>query len=337
MRLSELRSRRVLLGATLLALMFLLGACAPNAPQDFLNHQSGSNAKKADQLWDITFMIAVVIFFIVEGFLVFALVRFRHKPGREAAQFHGNTKLEVVLTIVPALILAGLAIPTLRTIFDIAHVPEGSLEIKVTGRQFWWQYDYEDFDFATANELHIPVGQFVHLTFEGADVIHSYWIPRLTGAQDIVPGRVNELTFRADEPGRYMGQCKEFCGISHANMRLIVYAMEPNDFQTWLSEQQKPAAAAAADVAAGEKLFLEGECVNCHAIQGTDAAATTAPDLTHFASRTTFAGAMFKVNEENVAEWLRDPPAMKPGALMPDYGLTENEINQLVAYLMSLE
>ncbi|HWC15211.1 MAG TPA: cytochrome c oxidase subunit II [Actinomycetota bacterium] len=331
------RSRRVLLGAALLALALVFGGCAEDAPQDFLNHQMGPNAEKADRIWDITFLIAVVIFFVVEGLLVFALIRFRHKPGRVAEQFHGNTKLEVVLTLIPALILAGLAVPTLRTIFDIASKPEGALEVTVTGRQFWWQYEYQDFDFQTANELHIPIDTPVHLTFEAADVIHSYWIPRLTGTQDLVPGRRNELTFSADVPGRYMGQCKEFCGLSHANMRLIVFAHEPAEFQTWVSEQQKPADPASGDVAAGEKLFLEGECVNCHAIEGTDAAATTAPDLTHFASRETFAGAMFEVNEENLAEWLRDPPAMKPGAPMPDYGLTEDQIEKLVAYLMSLD
>ena len=335
-RPSDLRSRRIFFGATLVALVLLFSGCADNGPQDFLNYQAGPNAEKADNLWDITFLIAAVIFVIVEGLLVYALVKFRHKPGREAAQFHGNTKLEIVLTLVPALILMGLLIPSIVTIFDIAHKPEGSLEITVTGRQYWWQYDYDDFDFATANELHIPIDQPVHLTFKGADVIHSYWIPRLTGTQDIVPGRENELTFSASEPGRYMGQCKEFCGLSHANMRLIVFAHEPADFQTWVSEQQKPAAPSS-EVAAGEKLFLEGSCVNCHAIQGTDAAATTAPDLTHFAARTTFAGAMFETNEENLADWLRDPPAMKPGSFMPDYGLSEEEITQLVAYLMSLE
>jgi cytochrome c oxidase subunit 2 len=325
------------LGAALLALLLLLPACASDAPQDFLNNQAGPNARKADQLWDITFLIAVVIFVIVEGLIVYALVRFRHKPGRQAADFHGNTKLEVVLTLVPAIILAGLAIPTLKTIFDIARVQEGALEITVTARQFWWQYDYEDFDFATANELHIPTGQPVHLTLKGADVIHSYWIPRLTGAQDVVPNRDNEMTFSADEPGRYMGQCKEFCGLSHANMRLLVFAHDPQDFQTWVRQQQSPARPASSDVAAGEKLFLAGECVNCHAIEGTDAAATTGPDLTHFASRQTFAGATFNLTEENLATWLRDPPAMKPGALMPDYGLTEQHIAQLVSYLLSLE
>lgn len=336
-RLSGVHPRRLFLGATLLALVVLFSGCADEYPQDFLNYQAGPNAEKADNLWDITILIAGVIFVIVEGLLVYALIRFRHKPGREAAQFHGNTKLEVVLTIVPALILVGLLIPSIATIFDIAKKPAGSLEITVTARQYWWQYEYSDFDFATANELHIPINQPIHLTLKGADVIHSYWIPRLTGTQDVVPNRENALTFSATEPGRYMGQCKEFCGLSHANMRLIVFAHEPADFQTWVAEQQKPAGAVTSDTAAGEKLFLEGACVNCHAIEGTDAAATTAPDLTHFASRETFGGATFKLTPENLAEWLRDPPAMKPGSFMPDYGLTEDEIADLVAYLMSLE
>lgn len=336
-RLSGASSRRFYLGATLLALVVLFSGCANNGPQDFLNYQEGTNAQMADDLWDITILIAAVIFVIVEGLLVYALIRFRHKPGREAAQFHGNTKLEIILTLVPAVILIGLLIPSIKTIFDLARTPEGALEITVTARQFWWQYDYDDFGFATANELHIPVGQPVHLTLKGADVIHSYWVPRLSGTQDVIPGRNNELTFTAEEPGRYMGQCKEFCGLSHANMRLIVFAHAPADFQTWVAEQQKPASAPSSDVAGGQKLFLEGVCVNCHAIQGTDAAATTAPDLTHLASRETFAGATFKLSDANLAEWLRNPPAMKPGSLMPDYGLSEDDITSLVAYLMSLE
>lgn len=336
-RLSVLRSRRSLYRATLVALALLLSGCASNAPQDFINYQFGPNAKKADALWDITFLIAVVVFVVVEGLLVFALIKFRHKPGRVAAQFHGNTKLEIALTLIPALILIGLLIPSIKTIFEIAAKPKDALEVTVTARQFWWQYEYKDLGFSTANELVIPVGQPVRLTLKSADVIHSYWIPWLSGTQDVVPGRDNELTFSADEPGRYMGQCKEFCGLSHANMRAVVFAKEPGDFQAWVSEQQRPAPAAASEVAEGEKLFLEGTCVNCHAIGGTDAAATTAPDLTHFASRETFAGAIFELNEENLADWLRDPPAMKPGSLMPDYGLSEDEVSKLVAYLLSLE
>lgn len=313
-----------------------LAACAPDAPQDFLNHPEGPVARSQDYLWDLTFGVAVAIFVLVEGILVYTVIRYRARPGRQASQFHGNTKLEVVLTLIPALILAGLAIPTMRTIFDLAREPDGALQVTVTARQFWWEYDYVDEGFITANELHIPTGQPVRLRLEGEDVIHSFWVPRLAGKQDVVPGRINTLTIEADRPGRYMGQCMEFCGLSHANMRLEVVAHEPEDFQTWVADQQRDAAE---DVLAAEgaRIFLEGECVQCHAIQGTDALGRSGPDLTHFASRRTFAGALFPTNEENLRRWLDDPPGVKPGALMPDYGLSQSEIDALVAFLMSLE
>jgi cytochrome c oxidase subunit 2 len=321
----------------------LLSACAGDAPQDYINHPIGPSAVEADKLWNITFAIAAVIFVIVQGLLIYAIVRFRARPGREAAQFHGNTKVEVILTVIPALILAGLAVPTVRTIFTLAVEQEGALQVTVTAKQFWWQYEYEDLDVTTANELHIPVDRPVYLTLKGEDVIHSFWVPRLAGKQDVVPGRTNNLTIEAPRPGTFLGQCTEYCGLSHANMRLRVIAQEQSDFQQWVSEQQQPAGEAADSLAQeGEELFLEGQfpggqCINCHAIQGTDAQATTAPDLTHFASRDTFAGAMFERTDENLRRWLADPPAVKPGALMPDYGLTSDEIDALVAYLQSLE
>ena len=318
--------------------MLLLGACATDAPQDFITYQEGPVAERADNLWDITFAIAVVIFFVVEGLLVFALVRFRHKPGRQPQDFHGNTKLEVVLTLIPALILAGLAVPTVATIRDLAREPEGALQVTVTARQFWWEYEYPDLGVITANELHIPEDQPIYLTLKGADVIHSFWVPRLAGTQDVTPGRDNNLILEANDPNeRYMGQCKEFCGLSHANMRIIVYTHTQEDFEQWAQSEAQDRQAPSGAAARGEEVFLTTGCVNCHAIRGTEASARTAPDLTHFASRTTFAGAMFDTNEENLAEWLRDPPAMKPGALMPDYGLSEDQIADLVAYLMSLE
>lgn len=313
-----------------------LAACAPDAPQDYLNHPEGPVAERQDFLWDLTFGVAVAIFVLVEGLLVYTVVRYRARPGRQASQFHGNTKLEVVLTLIPALILAGLAIPTLRTIFDLAREPANAMQVTVTAKQFWWEYDYVDQGFVTANELHIPTGTPVRLRLEGDDVIHSFWVPRLAGKQDVVPGRINYLTIVADEPGRYKGQCTEFCGLSHANMRLEVVAHEQNDFQAWVADQQRPAEQAAlADE--GADIFLEGECVQCHAIAGTDAQGRSGPDLTHFASRRTFAGAIFPTNEENLARWLDDPPGVKPGALMPDYGLSQSEIDALVAFLLSLE
>ena len=316
----------------------MASACSSDAgPQDFLSPE-GEVARKADRLWDLTFLLAVIVFVIVQALLVFTVIRFRAKPGREAAQLHGNTKVEVILTAIPALILAGLAVPTVQTIFDLSDKPKGALEVTVVAKQFWWEYEYTDEDVITANEMHVPTDQPVYLTLEGADVIHSFWIPKLTGKQDVIPGRTNNMWFEADEPGEYYGQCTEFCGLSHANMRLRVIAHEPSEFDAWLADQREPAESPTeSEAAAGEELFMEGSCINCHAVGGTDAQARTGPDLTHFASRGTFAGAMFETNDENLASWLRDPPAMKPGAKMPDYGLTDEEIRQLVAYLNTLE
>lgn len=324
----------------------LLASCANQEDQDTLS-PAGPVAREQDKLWDLTFIIAVVIFFVVELLLVYALVRFRERPGRQAAQFHGNTKLEVVLTVIPSLILAGIAVPTVQTIFDQAKTPEDALHVNVVGKQFWWEYEYLDSGVVTANELHIPTDQPIHLTLDGVTtevgtnepgVIHSFWVPRLAGAQDIIPGRTLSMNIQADEPGTYKGQCKEFCGLSHANMRLVVIAHEPNEFQTWLAEQQEEAAEPTDSLAQdGQKIFQE-QCIACHAIRGiTESPRNVGPDLTHFASRKTFAGAMFPVNEANVAAWMADPPGVKPGSLMPDYDLTEEEIDAVVTFLMGLE
>lgn len=324
----------------------LLASCANQKPQDSLSPE-GPIAREQDKLWDLTFIIAVVIFFVVELLLVYALVRFRERPGGRAAQFHGNTKLEVVLTVIPSLILAGIAVPTVQTIFKQAEEPEGSLQVKVVGKQFWWEYEYVDAGVITANELHIPTDQPVHLTLDGVTtevgttepgVIHSFWVPRLAGAQDIIPGRTTSMNIQADEPGTYMGQCKEFCGLSHANMRLVVIAHPPSEFQTWLAEQQEEAPEAGDSLAQeGQKIFNEN-CIACHAIRGvTEAPRNAGPDLTHFASRETFAGAMFPLNEANLRAWMEDPNSVKPGSLMPDYNLSDEEIDAVVTFLMGLE
>ena len=338
-------------------------ACAPEAPQDYINDPAGDVAQKADRLWDLTFWIATVVFFLVEGLLVFTIIRFRHKPGREARQFHGNTKVEVILTAIPALILAGIAVPTIRTITDLSARPEDRMNIEVVAHRFWWEYRYLDEGFVTANEMHIPADQDVFVTLEGAttdlvtgdnEVIHSFWSPKLAGKQDIIPGRTTTMRLHADEPGTYPGQCTEFCGLGHAYMRLQVIADSPEDFETWV-ENQKSAAEepAAGDAAEGARLFAEGAenggfangnaCSTCHAVETTLAEdggppqPAAGPNLTHFASRETFAGAIFENNTQNLKRWLADPPGVKPGATMPDLGLTDDQINDLVAYLQTLE
>lgn len=352
------RVKGIFIGALLLCFALIGTACVEDAAQDTLE-PAGPYAREADKLWDLTFGIAVAVFVIVEGLLIYALIRFRHRPGREPKQFHGNPKVEIVLTVLPALLLAGVAIPTIDTLFDISGRPEGDvLDVTVVAHQFWWEYEYPEEDIVTANELHIPTDRPVYISLRGAlqepvegdaEVIHSFWVPRLGGTQDIVPGRVNYLTIQADDPGTYLGQCKEFCGLGHPDMRLRVIAHTPEDFDEWIADQQEPAATElSGDAAEGESLFAEGAeggqfangpvCSACHAIDpSTEAQPRVGPNLAHFASRTTFAGAVFDNNTQNLTNWLENPPRMKPGAKMPDLGLTPDHIRALVAYLESLE
>lgn len=359
MTISRRRARAARFAAALAGLTFLLSGCAEDAPQDFLNKPAGEVAEKADRLWDLTFLIAVVVFFAVEGLLVFALIKFRQRPGREAKQFHGNTKVEVVLTVVPALILAGIAFPTISTIIDLSERPEGAFDVSVTAHQFWWEYRYENQGFVVANEMHIPVDRDIYVTLDGAhtepvteenEVIHSFWVPRLAGKQDVIPGRVTTVRLHANEPGVYLGQCTEYCGLGHAYMRITVVAQEQDDFERWVEEQLAKANKPKSGLAAkGAELFSAGQfaeglnCASCHAVDprldenGEVPQPATGPNLAHFASRNTFAALLKEQTDENLSAWLRDPPAFKPGARMPDLGLTDEEIDALVAYLQSLE
>ncbi len=358
LRLPRRRSFPARLGFAATAL--LLSACAEDAPQDTLK-PAGEVAQKADELWDLTFLLAVAVFVIVEGLLVFALIRFRQRPGREAKQFHGNTKVEIVLTVVPALILLGLAVPTVRTVIQQAEKPRNALEVTVIAHQFWWEYHYPQLGIVTANELHIPTGRDVFVSLEGAaeepvtggnEVIHSFWVPRLAGTQDIIPGRTNTMRLRTDNADTYLGQCKEFCGLGHAFMRLRVIAQEPSDFDAWVAQQREGPAEPTGPAAEGQQLFQQGAengqfadgpaCSACHAVdanlvEGGPPQPAAGPNLTHFASRETFAGALLENNAANLEDWLNDPAEVKPGALMPDLGLTSEQIDALVAYLQSLD
>jgi len=346
------RDRRWRLAATGLVAAVLVPACS-NAPQTVLEPM-GEYARKADRLWKLTFIIAVGVFVLVQGLVIAAILKFRAKPGDDSlpVQVHGNPRLEVIWTIIPALILAGIAVPTVQTIFDVARKPEGALTIEVIGHRWWWEYRYPDERIVTANELHIPAGQPIHLELTALEaggttdaVIHSFWVPALGGKQDVVPGRVNTLNLEADEPGTYIGQCAEYCGLSHANMRLRVVAHTPSDFEAWVAQQQGPAGEPdpGSLAAEGRDVFMGSACVGCHAIAGTDARGNVGPDLTHFASRQVFAGAIFETNRENLQRWLEDPPAMKPmhpeanpAIGMPDLGLSPAEIDALTEFLLSL-
>lgn len=339
-----MKNRRLHTLVAVAALALVSGACARNAPLDTLQPE-GPIARQIDGLWDLVFWAAVVVFVLVEGAIVYAMFRFRERKGDTQApkQTHGNTPLEIAWTIAPALILAVLAVPTVLTILALARERPGALVVNVTGQQWWWAYEYPEEGVVTANELHIPTGRPIQLALHSADIIHSYWVPKLAGKQDMVPGRVNHLTIEADRPGEYHGTCVEYCGLSHANMRLKVFAHEPEDFERWVAEQREDAVRPRGGRArAGERIFQESQCITCHVIRfdGSKAEGKTGPDLTHFAARTSFAGAIYERTDERLADWLRDAPAMKPGSKMPagisEMGLTEEDITALVAYLQSL-
>ena len=326
------------LGAALASLSLLAAACAKNAPMDTLD-PAGPNARTIDNLITPVFIVAAVVFVAVEGMALVFTIRYRHREGApEPVQIHGNTKLEVGWTLIPAVILVAIAIPTIATIFKLAKTPDNPINVTVTARQFWWEYEYPDLGVVTANELHMPVGRNVELTLLGEDVIHSFWVPRLAGKMDVVPGRSNRMSMSGDTPGTYLGPCTEFCGLSHANMRLKAVVQTPEEFTAWVDSQRRaPSAPAEGSPAAeGAELYASKGCGGCHTVEGVSKG-KVGPNLTHFASRTSFAGSMFEMTPENVATWLRDPPGVKPGSKMPNLNLSADETSKLVAYLETLE
>ncbi|HEY3211025.1 MAG TPA: cytochrome c oxidase subunit II [Actinomycetota bacterium] len=340
-------------GAILLAgLAFLASACGSGKPQNSLD-PAGSYARKIDALFDPVFWIAVAVFVLVEGLMVVILVKFRHRPGNPVPrQVHGNKRLEIGWTLAPSLLLAGVAVFTIPVIFQLAAAPSGDvLRINVTGHQWWWEVRYPAQKIITANELHIPVGRKVRITLTSGDsgsagraVIHSFWVPRLAGKQDLEPAHTTHLLIQADAPGTYLGQCAEYCGLSHANMHLRVVAETAANFQTWVQREGQPARQPPADVLAIMTRADIG-CNGCHAIKGvkdptgSPFIGAVGPDLTHFGSRARFAGDTFDNTRQNLAAWLHDAPSLKPGVDMPSFvgKLSKQDIDALVAYLQGLK
>jgi cytochrome c oxidase subunit 2 len=302
---------------------------------------AGPEANRILQLSTPVFIIAGVIFLLVEALIVYAVWKFRDRGDTsEPKQIHGNTRLELLWTIIPALILAGIAIPTVKAVMDLTSRPGDGLQVEVTGHQWWFEYTYPNQQITTANVLVIPVGTPIDLQMTSADVVHSFWVPRLAGKRDVIPGQLTYLKLQADETGEYLGQCAEFCGLGHANMRIRVQVVSQNDFDAWVADQQQSAAepAVGTPAAAGKDLFLNKGCTTCHVIDGVaDTAQVAAPNLTHIASRDVIAGASLTFTEDDLKAWLADPPYMKPGSYMPNLHLTSDEIDSLIAYLETLK
>jgi len=339
----RVRSPKILSPAIIIALATTavsLTGCAATDPMNALQ-PLGEVARMEVNLFNLIFAIAVVVFVFVEGLLIYAVVRYRQRPNDGMPhQTHGHTTLEIIWTVIPAAILIALAVPTVTTIASATAIPTGPdvINVKVVGHQWWWEFDYPGLGVVTSDELHIPTGARVELDVESADVIHSFWVPQLGGKVQAIPNQHNHSWIEADQAGTYHGQCYQLCGSSHANMRFIVVAQSKADFDKWVQDQKSvPAKPTDPEALKGYQIFTTNACVGCHTIEGTPAQAKIGPNLTHIGSHLTLAGATLQNNPNDLALWLHDPPGVKPGSIMPNLHLTNDQIQALSAYLESLK
>jgi len=362
-----------LLTLGILAVMLLLVACDADGRQSTFG-TAGPVAEKQLLLFNVLMWVMVAVFVLVEGALLYAAIRFRRRPGQPLPkQTHGNTALEITWTIIPTILILGLGIWSVGTLFELDQPPasfaDNILDVTVTGHQWWWEFEYPDADgngkvITTANELRVPVGRAVEALLQSDDVIHSFWIPKLAGKVDVVPTRNNRLWFLADEPGTFYGQCAELCGTAHAQMKFLVQVLTQEDYDAWVAGfGETPQLSAEAQ--AGQQVFNgEGGCLVCHTANGSDNPAIVAgrvqgflntevgiapgPNLTDLATRQMFGAGLVDLNRENLRAWLTDPSDIKPGNYMGrrasiyqtadgSTSLSQAQVSSLIEYLLSLK
>jgi cytochrome c oxidase subunit II len=300
---------------------------------------SSPQAQAISDIFILVLLICAVIFVIVTGSLIYAMIRYRRRPGEgEPRQEYGKSKLEVIWTVLPLLIVVFLFGFTIRTMRSFYPPQDEQPDLLVIGHQWWWEVRYPKSGVVTANEVHIPVGNKLLVRLESTDVIHDFWVPQLARKMDMVPGHSNYIWLEANTAGTYLGACSEYCGTQHAWMRIRVIAQTQAEFDAWQQIQlQIPSTPITGEAAQGAELFQRMTCANCHAISGTPADARVGPDLTHLASRQTLGAGVLENTSSNLAKWLANPQAVKPGILMPNMKLTDEEINLLLAYMENLK
>jgi cytochrome c oxidase subunit 2 len=300
----------------------------------------------AIELKHLILLFAVVcsaVWLAVVGVLAWALVRRRGDGEPGSAEHERRLRLAVMAAVAATVvIISGLTLTSFLATHRIDRMDDAALTIQVRGQQWWWQVIYPDRNpalaFETANEIHIPVGKNIKLELEGADVIHSFWVPSLAGKQDLVPGRHNTLEIRAERPGVYRGQCAEFCGLQHSHMAVLVFAEAEADYERWAAAQRAQAVASInPEASTGRTVFMSKPCAACHTIRGTQAGGKTGPDLTHVGGRQTIAAGLLETTRGSLAAWIADPQTLKPGNNMPLVPLTSDELRALSAYLESLK
>lgn len=334
--------------ASVSAIGLALSGCA------YQNYQStfgnaATQVRQFNTLFTIFLVVCAIMYLLVIGFLIAGLLRRRRAGANvmEEGRHHASDPLmRTGLIGWGMLIGVGLVVLAIASFFADRSMAKAAarekLSITVTANQWWWDIEYNAADSSkrvrTANELHLPVGVPVRIYLKSNDVIHSFWVPSLAGKQDLIPGRVSDLTITPQRIGIYRGQCAEFCGAQHAKMALVVDVDSYADFLKWWQHQLQPAPAPATPLAQAGYEFVTGRnCSACHAIAGTSAKATVGPDLTHLASRRSIAAGSLPMSEGNLYGWVADPQSIKPGNRMPTIGLEPNELHSVVAYLETLK
>lgn len=301
-------------------------------------HPASAQATDLLWLWNVCMIVCGFILAVVTTAIVYILLRYRRRDDREPVQTHGNTKLEIVWTAVPLLLVSVLFVTSIITARAIDRPVKRDPDIVVRGHQWWWEVEYPATGLTTANEIHIPVGRDMLIAVETADVIHDFWVPELGRKMDAIPGQRNFIWIRAGRKGVYQGACAEFCGAQHAWMRFRVIAAEPAVFDSWTKTEVQPATIpSTAEAIAGEARFKKLTCTNCHNIDGVNAQHQYAPDLTHVASRKMLAAERLENTPENLRDWLRQPNIIKPNCLMPNLKLGDDDLTALTAYLETLQ
>lgn len=329
----------------------LAGGCGGSAPQDFMFGSGPAGHWLAHLGWFVLLTFSAVTV-IVWAMIAWLAMRRRgtlleHEP---VDVNHGQRWIVIGGFAIPAAVFAIVFVVTLTSMkafpmgHDRDHHAASSYQVVVTGQQWWFnaQYSFDgrpDLQVTAPTEIHVPVGQPVDIALQTRDVIHSFWIPKLHGKVDLIPGQVNYIRIQADAPGIYRGQCGEYCGAQHANMRLDVVAETPANYQAWLDAQRAPAAAPATDdQRRGRQIFETSACVLCHTVRGTPAQGRFGPDLTHVASRHWIAGGALQNDTANLSAWVTHAQSLKPGAKMPNLTqFTGEDLRALVAYVQSLK
>ncbi len=310
--------------------MPISSAFSPASPQ----------AQAINNLFTLDLALGAVIFLIVTGLVIFMITRFRGRPGEgEPSQAIRGKRIEIVWTGIPLLILVVLFFFTMSTMAAAGSpTSHQQPDLIVIGHQWWWEFQYPKLGITTANEAHIPAGQPMLVELQSADVIHDFWVPNLGRKIDLQPDFPTWLTLQPTRPGTYLGACSEYCGTEHAWMRLRVIADPPDQFTAWINGQKAvPPTPTGGDAARGAQLFQQDTCIACHTIAGTQAKARFAPDLTHIGSRQTIGAGVLDNTPQNMARWLKNPQAVKPGSFMPNFQLSDADVNALTAYLEGLK